>query len=350
MKKTNHSSTFSFIGYIFFLIPLTLSISLGIVIYELLSQKTDSLGIIALFLLIYILISTFAYCTMDIVRRRLMIDKPVEQILDATQKIASGDFNVTLSPSHAYNRYDQYDEIMYNINKMAKELSQSEILKKDFVSNVSHEIKTPLALIQNHAKALQNQNLNQETKDKYLNIIVSASKRLSQLISNILKLNKLENQAITPAKEKVNLGELLRENILEFEDSIDKKKINLECDIYDIDHIIDSSYMEIVFKNLISNAIKFTPDNGTISISLKFEKDNVVFKVADTGCGMSQEVGNRIFEKFFQGNTAHSEEGNGLGLALVKRIINILGGQISVESEESKGSIFTVKLQRNVYE
>ena len=350
MKTNKNSSTFSLPGYILFLIPLTLSISLGIVIYELLSQKTESIGMIALFLLIYILISTFAYCTLDIIRRRIMIDKPVEQILDATQRIATGDFNVSLTPLHAYNRYDQYDEIMQNINKMAKELSQSEILKKDFISNVSHEIKTPLSLIQNYASALQDKKLDQETKEKYIQTIVSASKRLSLLISNILKLNKLENQAIRPNKEKLNIGELLRENVLQFESVIDKKNLILNCEIYDIDYITDSSYMEIIFNNLISNAIKFTPDNGTISITLKIQSDDIIFAVADTGCGINHAVGARIFEKFFQGDSSHANEGNGLGLALVKKIIDIMGGQILVESEENKGSTFTVKLKRNVYE
>lgn len=279
-----------------------------------------------------------------------MIDKPSQQILNATQKIARGDFNVKLTPLHQYNKFDQYDTIMDNINKMAKELSKSEILKNDFISNVSHEIKTPLAIIQNYAKLLSQSDLDSQTKQKYVHNLTQASQKLSNLVSNILKLNKLENQTIQESNQSTNLSEVLRQTILQFENLFNKKNINLEIDIEEIVCTTNSTHWEIIFNNLISNAIKFTKDNGSINIRLYVEKQNIIFSVKDTGCGISNEIGQHIFEKFYQGDTSHSHEGNGLGLALVKKIIDIMGGNIKVESEPNVGSVFTVITSKENYE
>ncbi len=274
-----------------------------------------------------------------------MVDSPTEQILNATEKIASGNFDVKLRPNHTYDKFDQYDVIIQNINLMAEELRKNEVLKADFISNVSHEIKTPLSIIQNYATALQNKNLDDATREKYSQILVSTSKKLSNLISNILKLNKLENNGIID-QEEVDLGELLRECILSFESLFERKKLELKCDINDIKIVTSASYLEIVFNNLISNAIKFTEPGGTITISLKQNADHVTVKVGDTGCGIDSETGKHIFDKFFQGDTSHSSEGNGLGLALVKKVIENLGGEIYVESEVGKGSTFTINLRQ----
>lgn len=275
-----------------------------------------------------------------------MVEKPVEQILSATQKIATGDFNTKLNPLHPYNKYDEYDLIIENINKMAQELSKHEILKSEFISNLSHEIKTPLAVIQNYTKALQTKNLPPETQKKYLETLLKNSKKLSNLVTNILKLNKLENQSIIMQKTNVNVGELLRESVLQFEDLIESKNMTLSCNISDTKLYIDPSFLEIIFNNLISNAIKFTENGGKINIALIPQKERIIFYVKDNGCGMNKETGARIFEKFYQGDTSRSAEGNGLGLALVKRVIDIMGGEISVQSEELKGSTFTVILKR----
>lgn len=341
----NNSSKFTTIGFLLFLIPLTVSISLGIVIYDLIQNKTQNLGLTAIFLLIYLIMVTFVFTFIDVIRRKQMIDKPVEQILKATKKIASGDFDVKLFPNNAYNKYDCYDTIMYNINKMASELAKSEILKKDFISNVSHEIKTPLSLMQNYAKLLANEKLDDKTKEKYLKNLNITINNLSHLVSNILKLNKLENQSIMETKEKVNIGELLRTCILQFEESLESKGLKLNCDIADIVYECDPSFFEIIYNNLISNAIKFT-DKGKIDVSLKNEGRYIVLKVKDTGCGINNQVGAQIFEKFYQADTSHSAEGNGLGLALVKKIIDIMGGEITVNSQVNKGSTFMVKFKR----
>jgi len=344
--KNRHGAKFSFVGYLLFLLPLVIVVSVAIVIFSNLIKKNFDGWLIALFIFLYIAVATFLFSLIDIIRRKMMVDRPVEQILKATERIAANDFNVKLVPLHTYYKYDDYDAIMENINKMTEELSKSEILKTEFISNVSHEIKTPLAVIKNYAKALRDESLDENQKKKYLETLINASQKLSTLVTNILKLNKLEHQTITPQKESINIGELLRENIIQFEDLFDKKEITLSCDIDDIQLLIEPSNLEIIYNNLISNAIKFTKNKGNIEISLKCVDEIIEFKVKDNGIGISKEVGARIFEKFYQADSSHSSEGNGLGLALVKRVIDIIGGEIKVESEEGKGSIFSVSIKK----
>ena len=192
---------------------------------------------------------------------------------------------------------------------------------------------------------MQNKNLDEETRQKYAKSLGQASRRLSDLITNILKLNKLENQQIIDFQD-VDVGELLREVVISYENLFEKKELNYNCEILDIKLFTSPSSLEIVFNNLLSNAIKFTEPKGEINISLKQDSNYVIFKVTDTGCGIDEETGKNIFDKFYQGDTSHSIEGNGLGLALVKQVIDKLGGEISVESELGKGSTFTVKLKK----
>jgi len=350
MKRNNISTGFSFIGYLLFLGPLAITVGFSVIIYDAMWEQGFGIVKIAFFLLIYVLFAALLFSLIDIIRRKLMVERPVEQILTATEKIAKGDFNVKLIPMHSYYKYDDYDVIMENINKMVQELSKSEILKSEFVSNVSHEIKTPLSVIQNYAKVLRSGNIDNDTRERFLNTLVNQSQKLSDLVTNILKLNKLENQALMQNKQELNIGELLRECVIQFEELFEKKAVNIYCDVSDINLEVEPSYISLIFNNLISNALKFTEKGGNVDISLKAYNDNVIFSVKDTGCGMSKEVGEKIFDKFYQGDTSHSSEGNGLGLALVKKIIDIMGGEIEVESEVNKGSKFTVKFKRNLYE
>lgn len=340
MKRRNVG--FSVYGYILFFITIAVNFTVSILIYSLIQDKPKSF--IALIMILCILISALICTVVDIIRRRLMIEKPVSDILEATERIARGEFDIQLVPKHIYSKYDAYDRIMDNINILASELGKNEVLKNDFISNVSHEIKTPLALIQNYAKALQDKQLKRAEEEKYIQVLIDASARLSHLVSNILKLNKLENQEVLPSMEKLELGEVLRECILSFEGAFEQKKLDLECDIEDMTLVSSKSYLEIIFNNLIANAIKFT-ESGKIEISLKREGKYAVVGISDTGCGISKETGQHIFDKFYQGDTSHSKEGNGLGLALVKKVIDILGGEISVKSVVDCGTTFTVKLE-----
>jgi len=330
------------IAYFAFFLFVAAIITCAVLIYSCISGAVSTAGEISIIMLIVVFFLAGVCTAVDFLRRKIMVDRPVKQILKATEQITAGDFNVKLKPSHLYKNYDAYDVIMENINKMAEELSRNEVLKSDFISNVSHEIKTPLSVISNYALMLGDEGLSAAEKEEYTKKIISATARLTSLVANILKLNKIENQAIGE-KKNIPLGDFLGEIILGFEGAIEEKNINLECDIADITVSADKTFMEIICGNLLSNAVKFTDEGGEITVTLKAEGENAVLCVADTGCGMDEETGKRIFDKFYQGDTSHSGEGNGLGLSLVKKVIDIIGGEISVKSEKGKGSVFTVK-------
>lgn len=286
----------------------------------------------------------FTLC--DSVRHIYMVERPMERILQATQRLTQGDFSARIQPLHGLELMNEFDVIIADFNKMAEELSSIETLRTDFIASVSHELKTPLAVMQNYATMLQAPNLTEAQRVEYTRAIADASRRLSELITNILRLNKLENQNIFPDVTQYNLGEQLRECVLALEDSWEKKNLQLEIAIDDVQVEADAELLTLVWNNLLSNAIKFTDDGGAIAVTVTETGRWEVVSIADTGCGISAEVGQHIFEKFYQGDSSHATQGNGLGLALVKRIVNIIGGEISVESAVGVGSTFTVRLPK----
>ena len=264
---------------------------------------------------------------------------------EATSRVAGGDFSVYVPTVHTQDRWDYLDVMIVDFNKMVEELGSIETLKTDFVSNVSHEMKTPIAIIKNYAELLRLESLTEEQKEEYARNIEDAAVRLSTLISNILKLNKLENQRITPEVEAYDVCRQLCDCILQLEDAWEEKEIELETDMEDSAFVEeDESLLELVWNNLISNAVKFTSPGGTITVKQFSRQDTVTVSVSDTGCGMDAESMKHIFDKFYQADTSHSQEGNGLGLALVKRVLELLDGGIRVESEPGKGSTFSVTL------
>lgn len=345
MKNKLRKSSFSMVGALGFFVLIAFTMQIAILVYDYIIGWTDNKNLIAILILIMVIILSVVVTIFDVIRREIMVEKPVKRIINATEKIASGDFKTRLEIAHTYDKYNEYDIIMENLNTMASELSKSEILKADFISNVSHELKTPLAVIQSYATLLQDESLDSEARKKYSITLLQASRRLSDLITNILKLNKLENQAISPEYENINLTDVVAEIVISYEELIENKGIELSCDFEDITIISCVSYIEIILNNLMSNAIKFTEKDGKITVVLKNIDNGAIIKISDTGCGISKETGKRIFEKFYQGDTSHAAEGNGLGLALVKRVIDIMGGEISVKSELNKGSEFTVVLK-----
>lgn len=305
----------------------------------------------ALITFINILFLSLIFCAVDSLRRKLTVEIPVNRITKSLKKITNGDFDEKIKPVASAFDSSRFNPIIEDINLLTTELSGVDTLRNDFIANVSHELKTPLSVIQNYATMLQSPALTEEERIKYSKSIYNASHRLSDLITNILKLNKLENQQIYQQKQEFNLSEQLCECLLNFESEWEKKELQIETDIQDgVVFNGDSELMLLVWNNLISNAVKFTEKGGKISVSLKDSDGAVTIKVADTGCGMNRETGAHIFEKFYQGDTSHSSQGNGLGLALVKRVIDITGGEICVESEVGKGSTFTVKLGREAVE
>jgi signal transduction histidine kinase len=209
-------------------------------------------------------------------------------------------------------------------------------------------MKTPLAVMNNYGTLLQAPDLNLQQRTEYAKGVTDASRRLSEMMTNILKLNRLENQQIFPEVTAFDLGEQLCECLLQFESVWERKNIEIETDIaQDIKVQADAELLSLVWNNLLSNAFKFTEEGGTVSLSLTATEGHAIVKVCDTGCGMTAEVGAHIFEKFYQGDPSRATQGNGLGLALVKRVVDILQGEISVTSAVGMGTAFTVKIRRN---
>ncbi len=283
----------------------------------------------------------------DVLRRKLAVERSVRSITDAARKMVAGDFSVRVNRVSKFGYDESFNEIIDCFNQMAQELAGVETLRTDFISNVSHEMKTPLAVIQNYGTLLQAPDLSEEKRMEFAQGVTNGSRRLADMVTNILKLNKLENQKIYPNTEEYDLGEQLCESLLQYENIWEEKGIEIETDIAEgISVYADRELLALVWNNLLSNAFKFTPKGGTVFISMKASNDDVIVKVQDTGCGMSAETGSHIFDKFYQGDTSHAAQGNGLGLALVKRVVDILHGQISVESALGKGTAFTVTLGR----
>lgn len=272
-------------------------------------------------------------------------EEPMKRMAAATEKVAKGDFSVYLPPLHTAESMDYLDAMIMDFNKMVEQLGSIETLKVDFFTNVSHEIKTPLAVIQNYADLLKKPDLSEEQRQEYLGFITKGTHRLSNLITNMLKINKLESQKIKPMPEAYDLCRQLEECAISFEQIWEQKEIEFEADFEDSATIYaDRELMELVWNNLLSNAFKFTEPGGIVSMAQKSDGDFITVVVSDTGCGMSQSTMEHIFDKFYQGDSSHATEGNGLGLALVLRILQISGASIVVDSEEGKGTAFTVKI------
>ena len=295
---------------------------------------------------INVFIITALFKTIDYVRQKIMVEKPVKLITDAAERIMNGDFSARVKEMHGAGM-EGFNRVGEVINKMAEELSSVETLRTDFIANVSHEMKTPLAVMQNYGTLLGAPNLTEEKRKEYSKAIVDASRRLADMMTNILKLNRLENQQIYPNLTTYDLGEQLCECLLQYESTWERKNISIKTDIKDDVFVsADAELLSLVWNNLFSNAFKFTDDGGTVSLTLTADGDFAAVKISDTGCGMNGEVGEHIFEKFYQGDTSHATQGNGLGLALVKRVVDIMQGEIGVESAVGVGTAFTVKIRR----
>ncbi len=304
----------------------------------------------AKFTMVNVVLISIGVAFIDYLRRKFAVERPVAKITEATEKMIEGDFSVRIKPIGKFATDDSFNEIIECINKIAEELSGVETLRTDFIANVSHEMKTPLAVMQNYGTLLQAPDLSEEKRIEYAKAITDSSRRLANMMTNILKLNRLENQQIYPNPITFDLGEQLCESLLQYESTWEKKNIKIDTDIAENVFVsADAELLSLVWNNLVSNAFKFTEDGGKITIALAADEEYATVKISDTGCGMSAEVGTHIFEKFYQGDTSHATQGNGLGLALVKRVVDILEGGIGVESAVGVGTTFTVKIRRADY-
>ncbi|MBR3762086.1 MAG: HAMP domain-containing histidine kinase [Lachnospiraceae bacterium] len=309
----------------------------------------DNLNMAAKLTFANVIFLSILFTVIDAIRRKLTTERITKRIAVAAKKVIQGDFSVRIAPVNRLSADEKFNEIIECFNTMAEELAGVETLRTDFIANVSHEMKTPLAVMQNYGTLLQTPDLDEERRIEYAKGVTDGSRRLADMMTNILKLNRLEKQQIYPKKEEYDLGEQLCECLLNYETVWEKKNIEMDTEIAEgVKVKTDEELLSLVWNNLFSNAFKFTPERGKVSVILETTEHHAIVQVKDTGCGMTPEIGAHIFEKFYQGDTSHATQGNGLGLALVKRVIDIMQGEIGVESVVGKGTTFTVKIRRNI--
>lgn len=266
---------------------------------------------------------------------------PISKLREAMGKVADGDFKVRLSTKSSSK---EIQEVYSGFNLMAQELQSTEMLQSDFVSNVSHEFKTPIGAIEGYSTLLQGCDNLDVSQQEYVEKILFNTGRLSSLVSNILLLSKIENQSIQTKKESFSLDEQIREAILALETAWEPKNIDLDVDLERVKYNGNEALTRHIWSNIIGNAIKFTPEGKKVSIKLENNHNKFIFTVTDEGEGLSDEAKKHLFDKFYQADSSHKAEGNGLGLALVKKIVQIEEGNIEAENVEGGGCRFTVIL------
>lgn len=269
------------------------------------------------------------------------IIKPMGKLSNAMIDVSNGDFSVSLSGKY---RFSEINEMYKNFNFMTQELSRIEMLGKDFVANVSHEFKTPLSAIEGYAMLLQSPDITNDSREEYTEKIINNTAHLTALTKNVLLLSKLENQSQILEKSSFALDEQLRTEVLYLEHEWTKKNISFDFDMPDIQFVGNKNLLGQVWYNLISNAIKFSNEGGEIRIAAKSQKGIVSVTIEDHGIGIDEDKIDHIFDKFYQCDTSHSTNGNGLGLSIVKKIVTLSNGSISVVSKKGCGSTFTVEL------
>jgi len=267
--------------------------------------------------------------------------RPIHRVIKAMKRVSQGDFSIRVPEE---NSVGEMQELVESYNHMAEELSGIEMFRTDFINNFSHEFKTPIVSIRGFAKQLEREDLSDEQRREYTRIIVKESERLANMSANVLLLTKLENQQIVSDKEKYQLDEQIRSCILLLEKQWCDKELEMKLDLDSLVYEGDEEMMRHVWVNLLSNAIKFSPPGGELEVSCMRVQNYIVARVIDHGEGMDEITRMRVFEKFYQGDAAHATEGNGLGLPLVKRIVDLCGGKITVQSAPGQGSTFSVYL------
>ncbi|MBP5649180.1 MAG: HAMP domain-containing histidine kinase [Clostridia bacterium] len=349
MKKNQNKTTklrFSFfqrtVGYVLCVLTITLAIAvvlfLCLFVFGPMGSELPPMSPI-LFIILLNIFSLIMGFLLSIILYRITF-KELEDFDVGMKKVGKGDFSVRLE-----ERENSYmSELNHTFNAMVTSLNSIETLKTDFISNFSHEFKTPLSSVSGFAKLLKKGDLTPEESKEYIDIIISEAERLVQLSKNTLLMSRLDNQEALYEKKTYFLDEQLRKCALLFQTDIDKKQINLSLEGEDIQYYGSQDLTQQLWINLIGNAVKFTNEGGAISISIDKTSEFIEVKIADTGIGMSAETKQRIFDKFFQGDKSHTTYGNGLGLSICKKIIEITGGSIEVESELGQGSTFIVKL------
>ena len=342
LRALIHSFRFTMIGTVF-LIMLVSGILMGGLVTALVLTVPESIsGFSPLVLIVVSLPGSVLLGTLLSIGVSKLVLRPLDDMILATQEVAKGNFNVEVPIRYEKN---QFTHLIKSFNAMTRELSGIEIFRNDFINNFSHEFKTPLSTIRGFARELKNPDLSDAERAEYIEIIISACDRLTEMSSSVLLLSKLENQQFITGKATVDLAEQLRDSILLLENLWAKKNVELKIELDEVSYFCDPESLPHVWQNLLSNAIKYCPsEGGVIEISCKKTDENVIVSISDNGIGMDPETMSHIFEKFYQGDTSHKAEGNGLGLALAARIVKLYGGRIEVESKLGDGSLFRVLL------
>ena len=269
--------------------------------------------------------------------------KPVRDLIDGMDALASGNFKTRVRVGRIMRRYPNFVNVAASFNKMAQELENTELLRTDFINNFSHEFKTPIVSISGLAKVLKHGNLTKAEQDQYLSAIEEESVRLSSMATNVLSLTKVENQTILSDVSAYNLSEQIRSCILLLESKWSKKDIELQLDFGE--HMISANeeLLKQVWLNLLDNAVKFTPDGHTVRVQIAETDSGVTVDVLNTGSEIPSESQDKIFNKFYQADESHATQGNGIGLAIVKRIVDLHGGSVMVSSENDV-TVFSVEI------
>ena len=275
----------------------------------------------------------------------LLLINPIKKLQSAMNEVAEGDLTITIEEK---SLFDEIENINHSFNIMMKELRSNQMVQKDFISNVAHEFKTPLSTIDGYITLLQDESLSVEERNEYARIILETTASMSELVGNILLLSKTSNQGIVVDKNNFSLDEQIRKVVVLLEPKWSAKNIDFDVDLEEISVLSNENLMFNVWRNLIENAVKFTKEQTKITISLKTESNKIVFKVMDQGDGIDEDDKKYIFNKFYQADTSHKQEGNGLGLALVKDILTLFGGDITVENLLPNGCCFTAYLPNTI--
>ena len=280
-----------------------------------------------------------------VVMIRMVFIHPLQQNIEAMKKLANGDFTVRVN--HAEHGYVPREMVEFeqSFNKAAEELGGTEILRKDFINNFSHEFKTPIVSISGFADLLLDEDVTPEEQHEYLQIIRDESKRLAQLSGSVLLLNRIEAQTILTDCTDFSLDEQLRQCILVTRQKWRDKPLQFEAELAPCTYHGSEALVKEIWLNLLDNAAKFSPESGIIGVTLHREQGSPVVAVTDQGCGMDAETCRHIFEQFYQGDTSHRTQGNGLGLAMAQKIAALHGGAVTVDSRPRSGSCFTVVLK-----
>ena len=270
--------------------------------------------------------------------------RPIRSLSAATEQVARGNFDIQVpTPRDA-----EMGKLVNNFNKMTRDLASIELLQREFTSNVSHEMKTPLASIKGFAMLLQSEDITDEQRREYASIIAQESDRMSKLCAGILRLTKLEGLEELPEPTEFSLDEQLRRTIVMLEPQWSKRDIEMEIELDEVRIYTNAELLAEVWVNLLENAIRYSHEGGKIWVRLADGLDNIVVEIEDEGCGMDETTRRRCFDRFYQGDRSHSGEGNGLGLSLTGRIVQLMGGTIDVQSAEGAGSLFRVVLPRDM--